>query len=390
MMGDSITNFAPDAVGLTIKEPIGVVAIITPWNFPISLLSWKVAPALAAGCTIIAKPSEFTAGTAFELARIANEAGVPNGVLNVVTGPGPVGAEMAASMKVDKVAFTGSTAVGKSIMQAAADNIKRVSLELGGKSPNIVFPDADMDEALRGTLYGIYMNTGQVCQAGTRLFLHDAIKDEFLAQLLERTQTAKVGDPNDPSVLMGPLINESQLDKVLRYMKVGQEEGAELLCGGKRLTGEGYDQGLFVQPTIFDQVRNDMQIAQDEIFGPVLSVLSFKDADDALRLANNTIYGLAAGVWTRDLNTAFKIAKGLQSGTVWVNAYHSTGIVFMPYGGYKQSGIGREMGHEGLDEYLRDEGDPDQAELGPPGPEPSLGATRARVYGNCSRRPYLI
>ncbi|MGB2695045.1 MAG: aldehyde dehydrogenase family protein [Dehalococcoidia bacterium] len=351
--GDAITQFVPDAVGLTIHEPVGVVGIITPWNFPISLVSWKLAPALAAGCTVVMKPSEFTAGIAFELARIATEAGAPEGVVNVVTGPGPVvGAELAASTRVDKVAFTGSTAVGRSIMQAAAANTKRVSLELGGKSPNIIFPDANVDEALRGTLYGIFMNTGQVCQAGTRLFLHEAIKDEFLERLLDRTTTAKVGQPDDPDVMMGPLINEAQLDKVLRYMTIGKEEGGSLLCGGGRLTGEGYDGGLFVQPTIFDNVSNDMQIAQDEIFGPVLSVLTFDDADQMLRMANDSIYGLAAAVWTRDLNTAFKVAKGLQSGTVWVNAYHSTGIVFQPYGGYKQSGTGREMGHEGLQEYL--------------------------------------
>jgi aldehyde dehydrogenase (NAD+)/betaine-aldehyde dehydrogenase len=351
--GDSITNFASDAVGLTVKEPIGVVGIITPWNFPISLVSWKVAPALAAGCALVVKPSEFTAGIAFELARIASEAGLPDGVMNVVTGPGPVvGAELAANTDVDKVAFTGSTAVGRSIMQAAASNIKKVSLELGGKSPNIVFADANMDDALRGTLYGIYMNSGQVCQAGTRLLLQESVKDEFLDRLLERTKTAKVGQPDDPDVMMGPLINEAQLGKVLRYMEIGREEGASLLCGGGRLSGESYDRGLFVQPTIFTDVRNEMQIAQEEIFGPVLSVLTFKDADEAVRLANDTIYGLAAGVWTGDLNTAFKVSKGLQSGTVWVNAYHSTSIVFMPYGGYKQSGTGREMGHEGLDEYL--------------------------------------
>jgi acyl-CoA reductase-like NAD-dependent aldehyde dehydrogenase len=273
--------------------------------------------------------------------------------VNVVTGPGPVvGAELAASDRVDKVAFTGSTAVGKSIMQAAAGNIKRVSLELGGKSPNIVFADADMDEALRGTVYGIYMNSGQVCQAGTRLLVQESIKDEFVSKLLERTNAARVGDPSDPDVMMGPLINEAQLDKVLRYMRLGREEGAELLTGGDRLGGEAYDKGLYVQPTIFDCVRNDMQIAQEEIFGPVLSVLTFSDVDEAIRLANDTMYGLAAAVWTRDLNTAFRVSRGLQSGTVWVNAYHSTSIVFMPYGGYKQSGIGREMGHEGLDEYL--------------------------------------
>jgi len=351
--GESITGFVPDAVGLTVKEPVGVVGIITPWNFPISLVSWKVAPALAAGCTVVIKPSEFTAGIAFELARIVSAAGAPDGVVNVVTGPGPVvGAELAASMDVDKIAFTGSTAVGKSIMQAASSNVKRVSLELGGKSPNIVFPDADLDAALRGTIYGIYMNTGQVCQAGTRLFFHESIKDEFMERIVERTAEAKVGQPDDPDVMMGPLINEAQLDKVLGYMELGQSEGASLLCGGGRLSGEGYDGGLFVQPTVFGEVRNDMRIAQEEIFGPVLSVISFSETDEMLRMANDTIYGLASAVWTKDLNTAFKVAKGLQAGTVWVNAFHSTPIVFMPYGGYKQSGTGREMGHEGLDEYF--------------------------------------
>jgi acyl-CoA reductase-like NAD-dependent aldehyde dehydrogenase len=352
LKGDSITGFVPDAVGLTVHEPVGVVGIITPWNFPMSLIARKLAPALAAGCAVVAKPSEFTAGTTFELARICAEAGVPDGVVNVVTGPGPiVGAELASNARVDKVAFTGSTAVGRSIMQAAAGNLKKVSLELGGKSPNIVFPDADMAEALRGSIYGIYMNTGQVCQAGTRLLLHESIKDEFLDGMLKQTGETKIGDPSDPSVKMGPLINEAQLEKVLRYMEWGQEDGAEMLCGGGRLHGETFDRGLYVQPTIFDGVHGGMRIAQDEIFGPVLSVLTFSDEDEAVRLANDTIYGLAASVWTSNLNTALKVSKGLQSGTVWVNACHSAGLPFMPYGGYKQSGIGREMGEDGLREY---------------------------------------
>jgi acyl-CoA reductase-like NAD-dependent aldehyde dehydrogenase len=352
LKGDAITGFVPDAVGLTVHEPVGVVGIITPWNFPMSLIARKLAPALAAGCTVVAKPSEFTAGTTFELARICTEAGVPDGVVNVVTGPGPVvGAELAASDRVDKVAFTGSTAVGRSIMQAAAGNLKKVSLELGGKSPNIVFPDADMDEALRGSIYGIYMNTGQVCQAGTRLLLHESIKDQFLAGMLKQTSETKIGDPDDPSVKMGPLINEAQLEKVLRYIEWGREDGADMLCGGGRVQGGPFDRGLFVQPTIFDGVDSSMRIAQDEIFGPVLSVLTFSDEEEALRLANDTIYGLAASVWTNDLNTALRVSKGLQAGTVWVNACQSAGLPFMPYGGYKQSGIGREMGEEGLREY---------------------------------------
>ncbi|HYM14766.1 MAG TPA: aldehyde dehydrogenase family protein [Dehalococcoidia bacterium] len=353
MKGDAITNFVPDAVGLTVHEPVGVVGVITPWNFPVLLISWKLAPALAAGCTVVAKPSEFTAGTTFELARIISEAGAPKGVINVVTGAGAVvGAELAASHSVDKIAFTGSTAVGKTIMQAASGNLKKISLELGGKSPNIVFEDANIDQAVGGSFFGIYLNTGQVCQAGSRLFLHEKIKDEFIAKLKTFTATVKVGSPDDPAVTMGPVINEAQLEKVVRYVHAGQEEGAEMLCGGGRLTGETYDKGLFVQPTIFDKVTNSMTIAQEEIFGPVLSVLTFKGADEALRLANDTLYGLASAVWTRNIDTAFKMAKGLQAGTVWVNAYHSAGLPYMPYGGYKQSGIGRELGHEGLEEYM--------------------------------------
>jgi aldehyde dehydrogenase (NAD+)/betaine-aldehyde dehydrogenase len=351
--GDAITNYAPDAVGLTVHEPVGVVGVITPWNFPVLLITWKLAPALAAGCTVVAKPSEFTAGTTFELARIIGEAGAPAGVMNVVTGPGNVvGAELAANDKIDKIAFTGSTAVGKTIMQAASGNLKKISLELGGKSPNVVFADANIDAAVGGSFFGIYLNTGQVCQAGSRLLLQESIKDEFMAKLKAFTATVKVGNPEDPSTTMGPVINEQQLNKVVGYVHAGQEEGADMVCGGGRLTGEAYDRGLFVQPTIFDKVDNSMKIAREEIFGPVLSVITFKDADEALRIANDTIYGLASAVWTKDINTAFKMAKGLQAGTVWVNSYHSAGLPFMPYGGYKQSGIGRELGHEGLEEYM--------------------------------------
>jgi aldehyde dehydrogenase (NAD+)/betaine-aldehyde dehydrogenase len=236
-------------------------------------------------------------------------------------------------------------------MREGAATVKRISLELGGKSPNIVFPDADMAEALRGSIYGIYMNTGQVCQAGTRLLLHASIKDEFLDGMLAQTKESKIGDPNDPSVKMGPLINEAQMEKVLRYMEFGREDGATMLCGGARLDGPEFERGLYVQPTIFDDVHSGMRIAQDEIFGPVLSVMTFSDEEEALRLANDTIYGLAASVWTSNLDTALRVSKGLQAGTVWVNACHSAGLPFMPYGGYKQSGIGREMGVDGLREY---------------------------------------
>jgi aldehyde dehydrogenase (NAD+)/betaine-aldehyde dehydrogenase len=274
-------------------------------------------------------------------------------VINVVTGPGAVvGAELAASDKVDKIAFTGSTAVGKTIMQAASGNLKKISLELGGKSPNVVFADANIDAAVGGSFFGIYLNTGQVCQAGSRLLLQESIKDEFLAKLKAFTATVRVGNPSDPSTTMGPVINEQQLEKVVGYVHAGQSEGADMVCGGGRLTGEAYDRGLYVQPTIFDNVTNTMKIAREEIFGPVLSVITFKDEAEALRIANDTIYGLAAAVWTKNIDTAFRMAKGLQAGTVWVNSYHSAGLPFMPYGGYKQSGIGRELGHEGLEEYM--------------------------------------
>ncbi|MEX0785062.1 MAG: aldehyde dehydrogenase family protein [Dehalococcoidia bacterium] len=353
MKGESITQYVPDAVGLTIHEPIGVVGVITPWNFPVLLISWKLAPALAAGCTIVAKPAQLTPATTVELGRIIQEAGAPAGVMNVITGPGSkIGQHMAEHPKIDKIAFTGSTEVGRSVMQAASSNIKKLSLELGGKSPNIVFADANIDAAVAGAFFGIYLNTGQVCQAGSRLPIHESVKDEFMEKLVAFTKTVKLGDPLDPATTMGPVVDPNQLATVERYVAAGNDEGAKLLVGGARPTGDGLDKGYFYEPTIFDAVANDMTIAQEEIFGPVLSVMTFKDADEALRIANDSMYGLAAAVWTRDLNTALKMAKGIKAGTVWVNAYHQAGMPFMPYGGYKQSGIGRELGRQGLEEYM--------------------------------------
>jgi acyl-CoA reductase-like NAD-dependent aldehyde dehydrogenase len=358
LRGEAVTQQVPDAIGLVVHEPVGVVAVITPWNFPINLLSWKLGPALAAGCTVVCKPSHHTSGSTLMLAKLLREAGVPSGVLNVVTSArdngAVVGSRLAEHPMVDKVAFTGSTATGRKVLHAAADTFKRVSLELGGKSPNVVFADASsLDDAVEGAFFGIYRNSGQVCVAASRLLVQESIKDEFIDKLVRLTQTGvRLGNPFDPTTNMGPVISEQQLDKVLHYVDVGKNEGAQLLVGGARELNGDLADGYYVQPTIFDHVTNDMTIARDEIFGPVLSVLTFKDADDALRIANDTLYGLGAAIWTSDIDKAFRFAKNVKAGTVWVNAYHGVGLWGMPYGGYKHSGVGRELGHEGLREYL--------------------------------------
>jgi aldehyde dehydrogenase (NAD+)/betaine-aldehyde dehydrogenase len=303
---------------------------------------------------MVAKPSHYTPGSTLILARILAEAGLPDGAFNVVTSEtdngAVVGQHIAASELVDKVAFTGSTASGKAVMRAAANNVKKISLELGGKSPNIVFPDAQVDAAVAGAFFGIYLNSGQVCQAGSRLLVSNQVKDEFVEKLVNMGAMLKMGDPLDPTTTMGPVINETQLAKIESYLDAGKQE-AKLVVGGKRANGD-LSKGLFVEPTVFDQVSNQAKIAREEIFGPVLSVLSFDDVDEVIRIANDTMYGLAAAVWTKNIDIAFKVAKGLRAGTVWVNAYHSTGMPQMPYGGYKQSGIGRELGDAGLNEYL--------------------------------------
>jgi len=336
----------------TRREPVGVCGQIIPWNYPLQMAAWKVAPALACGNTVVLKPAEQTPMTALELARIAQEAGLPAGVLNVVPGMGETaGAALVAHRDVDKIAFTGSTEVGRIIQREAAATLKRVSLELGGKSPNIVFADADLDAAVKGATMAIFYNAGQACTAGSRLLVEESIREEFVAKLRERAAKIQPGDPLDPKTRLGPLVSQAQLDRVQGYIEKGRAEGAELVLGGEPVTGNG-GKGYFVGPTIFDRVRPEMTIAREEIFGPVLTVLPFGDAEEAIRLAHDTEYGLAAAVWTRDVGKAHRTAHRLRAGTVWINTYHNldTGS---PFGGYKQSGYGRELGKYALDLYTQ-------------------------------------
>jgi phenylacetaldehyde dehydrogenase len=330
------------------REPVGVCGQIIPWNFPLAMASWKVAPALACGNTCVLKPAEQTPLTSLRLAELAIEAGVPEGVLNVITGDGTTGALIVEHPDVDKIAFTGSVEVGRQIMASAAGTLKKVSLELGGKSPNIVFADADMESAVRTAALGVFMNTGQICTAATRLFLEDSIHDEFVGQMSEFTKGLKVGPGLDEGVLIGPVVSDEQLERVTAYIAIGKEEGADAALGGKRIDRAGY----FVEPTIFTGVRNDMRIAQEEIFGPVVSVIPFKDVEDAVTQGNDTQYGLAAAVWTRDISKAHRAAAALKAGSVWVNCY-SEGDMSTPFGGYKQSGFGRERGAASLDLYTQ-------------------------------------
>ena len=347
--GDTL-GLREGAFTFTLRQPVGVVGAIVPWNFPFLLSSWKIAPALAAGNTVVLKPASLTPLTALKFAELCQEAGLPEGVLNVVTGPGSaVGMALVRHPGVDKIAFTGSTEVGKQIMREAAGSLKRVSLELGGKSPNIVFADADMDAAVKGALTGIFYNKGEVCAAGSRLFVEERVHENFVGQLAERVKGLKVGDPMDKSTRMGPVVSKAQMETVLGYIESGKQEGARLVAGGGRAK-VGNGKGYFIEPTIFDGVSNRMKIAREEIFGPVLSVIPFRSVEDGIAEGNETTYGLAAAVWTRDVAKALRAARAIRAGTVWVNAYNLYDAA-LPFGGFKESGFGRELGAAGMDAY---------------------------------------
>jgi betaine-aldehyde dehydrogenase len=334
----------------TVREPIGVCGQIVPWNYPLLMAVWKLAPALAAGNVCVLKPSELTPLSALRLAAIFEQLEFPAGVVNVVIGAGAtVGHTIAASPLVDKIAFTGGTKTGRSIMQDAAATLKRVSLELGGKSPNVVFADAEFETAVDYALYGIYANAGQVCSAGSRLLLEESLHDRFVERLVERAQKIRVGDGFDPNTEMGPIISPVHRRRIEDYIKIGREEGAALLCGGQRLGG-ALAAGNFIAPTVFDRVDPHMRIVQEEIFGPVLVVQTFKDEADAVRLANDTVYGLAGAVFTEDVAKAHRVIRKLRAGITWINTYHPT-YNEAPWGGYKQSGFGRELGTYGYDAY---------------------------------------
>jgi aldehyde dehydrogenase (NAD+) len=326
-----------------------VVGLIVPWNFPLLLTSWKLGPALACGNTLLLKPAEQTPLTALRLGELVIEAGFPAGVINILTGGPATGKAIVEHPGIDKIAFTGSTAVGKEIMRGAADTLKRVTLELGGKSPNIVFADSDIDNAVKGAISGIFYGKGEVCNAGSRLFLENKLKDEFTEKLVARASKMRPADPLDPKTRMGAIVSQEQMQTVLGYIEAGKTDGATLLAGGNRVQVDG-SKGFFIEPTIFGDVKNNMKVAQEEIFGPVLAVLTFDDVDEVIAQANNNPYGLAAAVWTRDVKKAHSVSRRLKAGTVWINTY---GLMdaSLPFGGYKSSGFGRELGANALEHY---------------------------------------
>jgi acyl-CoA reductase-like NAD-dependent aldehyde dehydrogenase len=338
----------PSTFNYTLREPVGVCGQIIPWNGPIAMLAWKIAPSLACGNVSILKPAEQTPLTALRIELIM-EADLPEGVVQIITGYGETaGAAIATHPDIDKVAFTGSTEVGKLILKASTGNLKRVSLELGGKSPNVIFPDADLEEAVATSLFGFCMLSGQVCCAGTRVFVQNDFHDRFVDHLTRYAANVKAGDPLDPKTTVGPLVSREQFDRVKGYLDVGKNEGAKTALGGEARTGKGF----FVDPTIFTDVRNSMKIAREEIFGPVAAVIPFKDENDAVFQGNDTTYGLAAAVWTQDVSRAFRVARALKAGTVWINCYKNIDPI-SPFGGYKQSGIGRELGKHSIDLYTQ-------------------------------------
>jgi aldehyde dehydrogenase (NAD+) len=346
--GETVNTFET-AFTYTLREPVGVVGLIVPWNFPLLLASWKLGPALACGNTLVLKPAEQTPLTALKLGELVIEAGFPAGVVNILTGGPETGKAIVAHPRIDKIAFTGSTAVGKEIMRGAADTLKRMTLELGGKSPNIVLADADVDNAVKGAINGIFYGKGEVCNAGSRLFLESKLKDEFTEKLVARASKMRPADPLDPKTRLGAIVSQEQMKTVLGFIEAGKSEGATLVSGGNRASVNG-SKGFFIEPTIFGDVKNDMKIAQEEIFGPVLSVLTFDDIDEVIERANNNPYGLAAAVWTRDVKKAHMVSRRLKAGTVWINTYGLMDAA-LPFGGYKSSGFGRELGAHAIEHY---------------------------------------
>ena len=346
--GDTYNTLGPTKLGMVLREPIGVIGMITPWNFPLLIISQKLPFALAAGCTAVIKPSEFTSGTTLALAKVLNRAGLPPGVVNVTTGFGhTAGKHLARHSDVDALSFTGSTAVGRAVAAHAGKNLKKVSLELGGKNPHIVFEDADLEAALDAVVFGVYFNMGECCNSGSRLLVQRSIAESFTRRVVERARSIPIGDPLDERTKVGAIINDRQMDKICEYVALGSQEGARLRLGGHRMDTP---QGRFFEATVFDRVLPTMAIAKDEIFGPILSVMVFDTVDDAIRIANDSLYGLSAGVWTRDIDTAFTVTRGIHAGTIWINCFMD-GHPELPFGGYKSSGLGRELGRFSADEF---------------------------------------